>query len=52
VGRVELSNEKSENGKNLGSYESAPDPFPQPKRKCSSSPQDEDYIPEEEVYEH
>jgi hypothetical protein len=28
------------------------DPYPSVKRKRSSDPQDEDYVPEEEVYEH
>jgi hypothetical protein len=52
VGQIESSNKESENNGSLGSYESPPDPFPQPKRKQSSSTHDEDYVPEEEVYEH
>jgi hypothetical protein len=36
----------------LGSYESLSDPCPSVKRKRSSGPHDEDYVPEEEVYEH
>jgi hypothetical protein len=52
VGRVVSSNEESENDKSSSSYESPSDPCPSPKRKRSSGPQDEDYVPEEEVYEH
>jgi hypothetical protein len=52
VGRVVYSNEDSENNESLGSYESPSDPCPSPKRKQSSGPQYEDYIPEEEVYKH
>jgi hypothetical protein len=53
VGQVVSSNEESKNNDEiLGSYESPSDPCPSVKRKRSSSPQDEDYIPEEEVYEH
>jgi hypothetical protein len=52
MGRIESSNKERENDRSLVSYESPPDPFPQPRRKRSSSPQDEDYISEEEVYEH
>jgi hypothetical protein len=52
VGRIESSNEESENDRSLGSYESPPNTCPQPKMKRCSSPQDEDYVPEEEVYEH
>jgi hypothetical protein len=33
-------------------YKSPPDPYPQAKRKRSSGPQDEDYVPEEELYEY
>jgi hypothetical protein len=53
VGQVVSSNEESKNNDEiLGLYESPSDPCPSVKRKRSSSPQDEDYIPEEEVYEH
>jgi hypothetical protein len=52
VGQNESSNKESENDGNSGSYESPPDPYPQPKRKRSSVPHDEDYVPEEEVYEY
>jgi hypothetical protein len=52
VGRIESGNEESENDGSLGSYESPPDPYPQPKRKRSSDPLDEDYVAEKEVYEH
>jgi hypothetical protein len=52
VGQVVSGNEKSENDGSLGSYESLSDPCPSVKRKQSSDPQDEDYVLEEEVYEH
>jgi hypothetical protein len=52
VGRVVSTNEESENDRSLGSYESPSDPCPSVKRKRSYGPQDEDYLPEEEVYEH
>jgi hypothetical protein len=53
VGQVVSSNKESENNDvSLGSYESPSDPCPLVKRKRSSDPQDEDYVPEEEVYEH
>jgi hypothetical protein len=52
VGQIESGNEESENDGSSGSYESPPDPYPQLKRKRSSSPQDEDYVPEEVVYKH
>jgi hypothetical protein len=52
VGRVVFGNEKSENEGSSGSYESPTDPSPSLKRKRSSSPQDKDYVLEEEVYEH
>jgi hypothetical protein len=46
-------NEESKwNDGSSGSYESPSDPCPSVKRKRSSGPQNEDYIPEEEVYEH
>jgi hypothetical protein len=53
VGQVVSRNEESENNDgSLGSYESPSDPCPSVKRNRSSGLQDEDYIPEEEVYEH
>jgi hypothetical protein len=53
VAQVVSGNELSEqNDGSLGSYEFPSDPFPSIKRKQSSGPQDEDYVPEEEVYEH
>jgi hypothetical protein len=52
VGRVMSSNDESDHDGSLGSYESPSDPFWSPKRKLTSSPLDEDYVPEEEVYEH
>jgi hypothetical protein len=53
VGQVVSGNEETEkNDGSLGSYESPSDPCPSVKRKRSSSPQDEDYVPKEEVYEH
>jgi hypothetical protein len=46
-------NEESKNNDgSLGLYESPSDPCPSVNRKRSSGPQDEDYILEEEVYEH
>jgi hypothetical protein len=46
-------NEESEqNDGSLGLYESPSDPCPSIKRRRSSGTQDEDYIPEEEVYKH
>jgi hypothetical protein len=53
VGQVVSGNEESENNDgSLGSYESPSDPCPLIKRKRSSGPQDEDYVSEEEVYDH
>jgi hypothetical protein len=53
VAQVVFDNEKSKkNDRSSGSYKSPSDPCPSVKRKRSSGPQDEDYIPEEEVYEH
>jgi hypothetical protein len=53
VGQVVSGNEESKNNEgSLGSYESPSDPCPSVKRKRSSGPQDDDYIPKEEVYEH
>jgi hypothetical protein len=52
VGRVVSGNEKSKNDGSLGSYASPSDPCLSIKRNQSSSPHDEDYVPEEEVYEH
>jgi hypothetical protein len=46
------SNEESKNDGSLGSYESPSDPCPSVKRKQSSGPHDEDYIPEQKEYEH
>jgi hypothetical protein len=46
------SNKESENDGSLGLYESPSDPCLSVKRMQSSGPQDEDYVPEEEVYEH
>jgi hypothetical protein len=46
-------NEESEqNDGSSGLYESPTDPCTPVKRKRSSGPQDEDYVLEEEVYEH
>jgi hypothetical protein len=52
VGQVVSTNEESENDGSSGSYESPSNPCSLVKRKRSSGPQDEDYVPEEEVYEH
>jgi hypothetical protein len=52
VGWVVCSKKESENDRSSGSYESPSDPCPLVKRKRSSGPQHEDYIAEEEVYEH
>jgi hypothetical protein len=53
VTQVVSDNEESEqNDRTSGSYESPSDPCPSVKRKPTSGPQDEDYILEEEVYEH
>jgi hypothetical protein len=52
VGQVVSGNEESENDGGLGSYESPSDPCPSVKRKQYSIPHDDDYVPEEEVYEH
>jgi hypothetical protein len=41
VGRIESSNKVSYKDGSSGSYESPPDPYPQPKRKQSSVPWDE-----------
>jgi hypothetical protein len=52
VAQVVSDNEESEqNDGSSGSYESPSNPCPSVKRKRSSSPQDVDYVPEEEVYE-
>jgi hypothetical protein len=50
--QIAFGNKESENDGSLGSFESPPDAYPQPKRKWSSGPQDEEYVLEEEVYEH
>jgi hypothetical protein len=53
VAQAVSDNEESEqNDGSLGSYESPSNPCLSVKRKRSSGPHDEDYIPEEEVYEH
>jgi hypothetical protein len=53
MAQVVSNNEESEqNDRSSGSYESPSDPCPSVKRKQSSIPRDEDYISEEEVYEH
>jgi hypothetical protein len=53
VAQVVSDNKESEqNDGSLGSYESPGNPCSSVKRKRSSGPLDEDYIPEEEVYEH
>jgi hypothetical protein len=53
VGQVVSGNEERENNdESVGLYESPSDPCPSVKRKRSSGPQVEDYIPKEEVYEH
>jgi hypothetical protein len=52
VSQVMSGNEESENDRSLDSYESPSDPCLSVKRKRSSGPQDEDYVPKEEVYEY
>jgi hypothetical protein len=53
VGQVVSSNEESKkNDRSSGSYEFPRDPCLSVKRKRSSGPQEKDYVPEEEVYEH
>jgi hypothetical protein len=53
VAQVPSDNEESEQKDgSSGSYESPSDPCPSAKRKRSFGPQDEDYVLEEEVYEH
>jgi hypothetical protein len=53
VAQVVSNNEESEqNDRSLSSYKFPSDPCPLVKRKRSSDPQDEDYVLEEEVYEH
>jgi hypothetical protein len=52
IDQIESGNEESENDGSLGSFESPPDAYPPPKRKRSSGLQDEEYVLEEEVYEH
>jgi hypothetical protein len=50
--QVVSSNKESKNNDgSLGMYESPSDPCPKVKRKQSFGRQDEDYVPEEEVYE-
>jgi hypothetical protein len=53
VGQLVSGNEESgQNDGSSSSYESLSDPCPPVKRKQSSGPQDEDYIPEEVVCEY
>jgi hypothetical protein len=53
VAQVVSDNKESEQNDGCsGSYESPSDPSPLDKRKRSSGLQDEDYISEEEGYEH
>jgi hypothetical protein len=52
VGQVSDNEESEQNDGSSDSYESPSDPCPSVKRKGSSGRQDEDYILEEEVYEH
>jgi hypothetical protein len=53
VAQVVSDNEESEqNNGSSGSYESPSDPCSSVRRKRSSGPHDEDYVTEEEVYEH
>jgi hypothetical protein len=53
VAQVVSDNEESkQNDESSGLFESPSDPCLLVKRKRSSGPQDEDYVPEEEVYEH
>jgi hypothetical protein len=53
VAQVVSDNKESEqNDESSGSYESPSDSCLSVKRKRSSDPRDEDYILEEEVYEH
>jgi hypothetical protein len=50
VGQDVSSNEETKTDKSVGSYESPFDTCPSLKSKQSSGPQDEDDVPEEEVY--
>jgi hypothetical protein len=53
VAQVVSDNEESEQSDiSSGSYEFPSDPCPSVKREQSSGSQDEDYLPEEEEYEH
>jgi hypothetical protein len=52
VAQIESRNQGSKNEESLDSYESPSNPYPQCKRQRSSGPQDKDYVPEEELYEH
>jgi hypothetical protein len=47
VGQVSGNKESEQNDGSSGSYKSPSDPYPSVKRKQSSDPQDEDYVPEE-----
>jgi hypothetical protein len=49
---VSNNKESEQNDGSSGSYESPSDPCPSVKMKRSSDPQDENCVPEEEVYEH
>jgi hypothetical protein len=52
VGQVSGNEDSKQNDRSSGSDESSSDPCSSVKRKQSSGPQDEDYIPEEEAYKH
>jgi hypothetical protein len=52
LAQIESGNEGNENEGSIDSYESPLDPYPQCKRKRSSGPQDKDYVPKEEIYDH
>jgi hypothetical protein len=52
VAPVESGNDGSKNEESLDLYESPSTPYPQCKRQQSSGPQDEDFVSEEEVYDH
>jgi hypothetical protein len=48
----EFANEESENEGRPDSFESPSDPYPPCKSQQPYGPQDEDYISEQEVYDH
>jgi hypothetical protein len=52
VGQVSGNKESEQNDGSSGSYESPSGPCPSIKRKQSSGLQDDDYVPEEQVYDH